>query len=388
MSSKAFPLAASGKLRPVIKILTDYTRDDLAHDEVHQALVTACVNHGVDAANLDVGAIPGLDTVVAGFKSAQLLLNSQLGFGHVFHTNCAPRKNIVSVKSSGEKIVLGMTKNGGALLAVNSGYSLAPFADAVKSGFMAFYQTSVPDSGSQFRSRDFFPEAVADLAAHLAMQYKKLGAQKISAALGKGKYEDILKGLSFIGKPVAANALPVLPSSTVCYVDNFGNIKLNYPHNRLIAQYLPGTPMVIAIANTVSDVIVGGAGFSQGEGVIALTGGSSGWDLDGKGRKALTEIFLRGGRAESHFAGLKTGDQVLGMRKKDLERVIETLRDADRVMSDHLDLYNISEARILRVLSWAKLIRDGFDTSELQKSLERGDLLKRLAASREAGQAA
>jgi hypothetical protein len=135
-------------------------------------------------------------------------------------------------------------------------------------------------------------------------------------------------------------------------------------------------------------VTVGGAGFSQGEGVIALTGGSSGWNLDGKGRKALTEIFLRGGRAESHFPMLKTGDQVLGIRKKDLESVIDVLRSADRAMSDYLDLYNISEARILRVLSWANLIRDGFDTTELQKALERGNLLKRLAASREAGQAA
>ncbi len=388
MSKNEILLARDGRLRPVIKILTDYTRDDLAHDEVQQALVTACVKHGVDATHIDVGAIPGLDTVVAGFKSAQLLLNSQLGYGHVFHTNCAPRKNIVSVKSSGEKIVLGMTKNGGVLLAVNSGYSLAPFAEAVVSGFMQFYQTSVPDSGSQFRSRDFFPEAVADLAAHLTKQYKKLGPTKISAALKKGKYEEILKGLSFIGKPVAPSALPYLPPATVCYVDNFGNIKLNSHHDRLLAQYLPGTQMVIAIGNTVSDVTVGGAGFSQGEGVIALTGGSSGWNLDGKGTKALTEIFLRGGRAESHFPGLKTGDQVLGIRKKDLLRVIEALRDADRRMSDDMDLYNISEARILRVLSWAKLIRDGFDTSELQKVLDRGGLLKRLAASREAGQAA
>src|SRR4051812_9933248 len=122
-----------GKLTPVLKILTDYPRDDLAHDEVQQALVTACVRHDVDARNVDVGAIPSLDTVSGGFKTAQLALNSQLGYGHVIHTNCAPRKNIASVKSSGEKIVVGITKTGVALLIVNAGYALAHFRDGVRS---------------------------------------------------------------------------------------------------------------------------------------------------------------------------------------------------------------------------------------------------------------
>ena len=197
---------STGRLTPVLKILTDYPRDDLAHDEVHQALVTACVHRDVWPRNLDDGAIPGLDTVSGGFKTAQLALNSTLGFGHVFHTNCAPRKNIASVKSSGEKIVVGLTKTGVALLIVNSGYALSHFRDSMRVGEVAFFQTSVRHAGSQFRSRDFFPDAMAELAAHLAVQHEKLGAPGIARLLKSRNYGAILKGLPWLGKPLKLEA--------------------------------------------------------------------------------------------------------------------------------------------------------------------------------------
>lgn len=369
---------SAGELTPVLKILTDYTRDDLAHDEVHQALVTACVRRGVPFANLDVGAIPGLDTVTAGFKTAQLMLNSGLGYGHIFHTNCAPRKNIVSVRSQGEKIVLGMTQNGTVLLAVNAGYTLAPFYESVQAGDMAFFQTSVPDSGSQFRSRDYFPDAMAELAAHLGAQMDVLGQDRIKALLQEKKFDQIFKGLSYVGEALKITALPQLPTGAVSYVDNFGNIKLNCRHAELLQHHPVGTTLVVSLGTTVSDAIVGDVGFSQGEGIIALTAGSSGWSVCEGEKKAFTEIFLRGGRAESMFKGFRTGDQVLAVRKDDLARVIDILREASREVSDKLDLYNISEARIIQLLAWARLIRDCFDTSELQKALVKGDLLQRL----------
>ncbi|MFN7114447.1 MAG: hypothetical protein ACK4PK_08820 [Alphaproteobacteria bacterium] len=371
---------AQGHLRPVLKILTDYPRDDLAHDEVHQSLVTACMKRRIDFANLDVGAIPGMDTVTSGFKTAQLVLTSRLGFGHIFHTNCAPRKNIVSVKSSGEKIVLGMTRSGVTLLAVNAGYTLAHFQAAAKSGDIAFFQTDVPHSGSQFRSRDFFPDAMAELAAHLALQTQNMGAAKIETLLSEGRMGDILAGLSYLREPLNHAALPQIAQGTACYVDNFGNIKLNYHHSRLLSQHPAGTTLVLALGHSVSDAVVGNTGFSQGEGILAITAGSSGWALGGGASEPFSEIFLRGGRAESHFSGFRPGDPVLAVRKEDLRAVWEVLQGADRAVSERLDLYNISDARLIQMLSWAKLIRDGFDTAELRKSLDAGDLLARLAA--------
>jgi hypothetical protein len=49
-------------------------------------------------------------------------------------------------------------------------------------------------------------------------------------------------------------------------------------------------------------------------------------------------------------------------------------------MSDRLDLHNTSEPRIMQMLARAKLIRNGFDSTELQNAFQRGDLLKRLMA--------
>lgn len=369
-----------GRLTPVLKILTDYPRDDLAHDEVHQSLVTACVTRGLYPANIDVGSIPALDTIAAGFKTAQLVFNSKLGYGHIFHTNCAPRKNIVSVKSQGEKIVLGITRSGVVLLMVNAGYTLAPFYDAVQAGEMMFYQTTVPDSGSQFRSRDYFPDAMADLTLHLATRFSSMGEEKIKQLLKVHAFREILDGLAYLGEPLNLTSFPVLPSGTVYYVDNFGNIKLNLKHFRLSNVHAVGTPLVIAIGNTVCDAVVGDAGFSMGEGVIAITSGSSGWAVGREGKAMFSEIFLRGGSAASHFPGVKSGDRMLVMKRGDLQRVIEMLKAAGRDVSERLDLYNISEARIMELLGRAKLIRDGFDTTELQRALERTELIKRLMA--------
>ena len=72
---KNIPLLKSDLLKPVIKILTDYPRDDLASDEVEQSLITACAMADLDYFSCDVGAIKAMDTVMAAFKTAQLALN-------------------------------------------------------------------------------------------------------------------------------------------------------------------------------------------------------------------------------------------------------------------------------------------------------------------------
>lgn len=373
-------LDRAGAFRPALKILTDYPRDDLAHDEVHQALVAAVVRHGVDPVNLDVGSIPGLDTVTAGFKTAQLALNSTLGYGHVFHVNCAPRKNMTSVTSKGEGIVLGMTASGVAVLAVNAGYTLSFFHDLAAKGEMSFFETSVPDAGSQFRSRDFFPDAMAALAAHLSRQVEKHGVETIRKWLKEKHFGKIVEGLSFVGTPLAAEAIVALPAGAVSYIDNFGNIKTNFKHKELLKHYEVGEMLAVRLGNSVCDAVMGDVGFSQGEGLLALTSGSSGWGLSGNEKEFFTEIFLRGGRAERSFKDFQPGDHVILMRETDLQKVTNVLRMADRTKAEELELYNISGAKIMAMLSRSKLIRHGYDTTALQKSLADNTLLEKLRA--------
>src|SRR5690606_38227086 len=151
------------------------------------------------------------------------------------------------------------------------------FHEAAAAGDIVFFETTVPHAGSQFRSRDYFPDAVAELAVHLSAQFDKLGVEKIAALLAAGKMQDIFAGLSYIGAPLDINALPQMPQGTVMYIDNFGNMKLNYVHPRLFSQYASGDVLVVAVGNAVAEATVGDVGFSHGEGVLALTAGSSGW---------------------------------------------------------------------------------------------------------------
>lgn len=377
-----FPLIKNSGLKPYIKILTDYPRDDLASDEVQQALTTACAQHDVDAFNIDVGAIPGMNTVVAGFKTAQLALNSKLGFGHVIHTNCAPRKNIISKESKGEGVVLGILPNGVCLLTVSSGYSLAPFYNLIQSGQVQFFKTKIPDSGSQFRSRDYFPDATARLARHLQDVVAEKGEDYVAKAITTGSGKSLVEGFEYLGESVDENYFNELPQGSVYYIDNFGNLKLNIDHDDLTQQYEPGTILSLCINDHLVEGVVGTAGFSQGEGIIALTRGSSGWSTGAKADMRLTEVFLRGGSAAAAFKNVKPGDQIQIVAKKDLYRCIEQIRESGLKKLCTLDMYMFSESQLIQILAIGGLIEDGFKTDSLRKSLDNNKLIEQLQSSR------
>jgi|AntRauTorcE11897_2_1112592.scaffolds.fasta_scaffold00992_9 S-adenosylmethionine hydrolase len=372
-----FPLLKGSKLKPYLKILTDYPRDDLASDEVQQALVTACAVHDVEPFNIDVGAVTGMDTVVAGFKTAQLAMNSKLGFGHIIHTNCAPRKNIISTESKGEGVVLGMLPNGVCMLTVSSGYSLAPFYKMIAAGEVKFFQTRIPDAGSQFRSRDYFPDATARLARYLQDITTKKGEEVIQEIIKSGNGHQLLEDFEYIGEPVDESWFNELPEGGIWYIDNFGNIKLNIAHEELVDQYDPGSALMVAINDTIVDAVVGTAGFSQGEGILALTRGSSGWSKADQEIR-FTEIFLRGGSAAKMFSNIKPGLQVQIIAKKDLYRCVEQIRSSGLKKLATLDLYMFSEAKLIELLAIEGLIEDGFKTDKLRASLDDKTLVEKI----------
>lgn len=374
---KTFPLLQNGKLKPALKILTDYPRDDLASDEVRQALVSACALNDVDFYALDVGAIPGMNTVVAGFKTAQLAMNSTMGFGHIVHTNCAPRRNMVSKQSKGEGVIVGMLPSGVALLTVNSGFSLAPIAGLAKAGVIKFFKTKIPDAGSQFRSRDYFPGAMAELARFFVDRFNDMGADKIAALIESGETHRLLDGFALLGEPIEASDMNELPEGAIYYIDNFGNMKLNLNHDRLMHHHPDGTEMTLAVGDVVVNATVGSAGFSQGEGAIALTRGSSGWTAGGTTVR-FTEIFLRGGSAAGAFGLPKVGAQVNGLPYADLQRVFNILRDSNLKRVGPVDLYHLSEARLITYLADRGLITDGFNVTELRRRMDANTLLDAL----------
>ncbi|MGM0423053.1 MAG: SAM hydroxide adenosyltransferase, partial [Pseudomonadota bacterium] len=342
-----------------------------------QAVTSACAVNDVDVFNIDVGAIAGMDTVIAGFKTAQLAMNSKLGFGHIIHTNCAPRKNIISTESKGEGVVLGMLPNGVCLLTVSSGYSLAPFYKMIAAGEVQFFQTRIPDAGSQFRSRDYFPDATARLARYLQDITVRKGANAIQDIIDSGKGHELLADFEYIGEPVDESWFNELPEGGIWYIDNFGNIKLNIPHEELVEQYDPGSALMVAINDTIVDAVVGTAGFSQGEGILALTRGSSGWSKTDQ-EVRFTEIFLRGGSAAKMFSNIKPGVQVQIISRKDLYRCVEQIRNSGLKKLATLDLYLFSEAKLIELLAIEGLIEDGFKTDKLRAALDAGTLVDQI----------
>lgn len=374
------PLVFEGALRPAIKILTDYPRDDLASDEVQQALVTACAKHRVQPYNLDVGAVPAMDTIVSGFKTAQLAINSSLGFGHILHTNCAPRRNIVTNKSKGEGVVLGFLENGVCLLTVNSGYTLSPFYELMKEGRIKLFETHIPDSGSQFRSRDYFPEGTAHLAAFLQQQLDQLGEDKIKQICANNDAETLFDGFELLGKELTLDHITPLPKSLVWYIDNFGNLKLNITHAELEEYHNAGDILSLVIGDKVVDAIIGKAGFSQGEGIIALTCGSSGWGDENSTNGQLTEVFLRGGSAAEQFKDhVHPGARIFGVKKKDLQNALQIIRENEIQAIGKRDMLFLSEAKLVQVIADdLGLIENGFDCRKLRAAIENGEFAELL----------
>jgi len=375
----AFTLVQKNTLKTAIKILTDYPRDDLASDEVQQALITACAEHQLDMYNIDVGSVPGMDTVVAAFKTAQLGLNSKLGYGHIIHTNCAPRRNIVSKKSKGEGVVLGLLENGACLLTVNSGYTLSAFYDLAKMGKIKFFETKIPVDGSQFRSRDYFPGATAQLARFLSDKLAELGQDKITQLYAQDKMETLFSGFELLGEPLDFEEISQLPKGAIWYIDNFGNMKLNISHDEIVRYQETGTILSLVVGDTVVDAIVGQAGFSQGEGILALTRGSSGWDIENGHAMRFTEVFLRGGSAAGSFKNIMPGIQVLGVKKKEIQRALKMFTEAGIKTIATLDLYFLSEARLIQLFADYGLIKNGFDDRGLTRALDEGSLIKQLS---------
>src|SRR5690606_3176183 len=135
--------------------------------------------------------------------------------------------------------------------------------------------------GSQFRSRDVFPQAFG-LIAH--GDFSQLG--------------DVIK----------SSDLPDVPESVVCYTDGYGNIKTSIDAKTI--EPLKGKNVVIEIDGHTHEAHVADGIFAVPDGGLVLSAGSSGWPRADGSRIRFVEISLRSGSASRLFKRPKGGSKI------------------------------------------------------------------------------
>lgn len=258
-------------MKRLLHVICDYKAASQEFGEILERVYTQ--NWDLDLHVIPT-SVPSFDTVATGFLVYQFALG-QNPPGTVMYVNTAPRKEQKAAMSNnaGEKLVYIKLVNGVEIVAVNSGYSLSlvkPFVEKMNI-------IEVENEGSQFRSRDFFPKAVADIL--------------------HGNYEVRLRD------EVDPSGLPDMPEGIIMWVDGFGNIKTSI--RKSARGYGEGDKIHVKINGIRRAALVTGGSFSVDEGELAYSVGSSGHE------DPFMEIFLRGSSAHDFFGHPTAGAKVI-----------------------------------------------------------------------------
>jgi S-adenosylmethionine hydrolase len=248
----------------LITLIADYGTGDPAFLEVIQRLLL-----DLPKAQIYPLSVPPFSTLATGFWIAQLGLNPGLSDRLIYH-NCAPRKDDLDARkdNEGEGLTYAQLPNGVIVVGVNAGHALS----FIKSHATVLRSLNVSRGGSQFRSRDVFPQ--------------------VATAIAQGD-------LHLLGDALNPAQIPDVPLNRVAWVDGYGNIKTTIPADSLTLE--PETKLVVRIGEAVSDAVYSDGSFRVPEGTLAFSPGSSGWPMpDGKPLRWM-ELFLRGDSAWERF---------------------------------------------------------------------------------------
>jgi len=258
----------------LVHIIADYGHGDLAFAEVVQRIRL----YLPDAEPL-LTPVPPFATLAAGFCIAQLGLNDAPA-GTIIYHNVAPRMDDAAARhdNAGERLAFARLPTGVRVIGVNAGHAFSFVRDAAQDLRWA----AVPADGSQFRSRDLFPQA----AAAIALGHPEALAEALDAA-----------------------AIPPVPSHRIAYIDGYGNLKTTIAH---AADRAPvGATMRVRIGDVTQDAVVSDGSFAVAPGQVAFAPGSSGWTAPDGSHTCWMEVFLRGGNAAATFGYPALGEEIV-----------------------------------------------------------------------------
>lgn len=257
----------------LVHIVADYGQGDLAFAEVVQRL--KCY---LPDAEPVLTPVPPFCTLAAGFCIAQLGLN-QAPPGTIIYHNVAPREDDEAARAgnAGERLAYARLRTGVRVIGVSAGYALSFIRDNAEKLRWA----AVEAEGSQFRSRDLFPQTAAAIA---------LGRSQALA-------EDIDPRL-----------IPEPPASRIAYIDGYGNVKTTLRFDDKV--FRPGAKLAVQIGGVTHEAIMSDGTFGVEAGQLAFAPGSSGWQTKLGEQVRWVELFLRGGNAWKLFKGPAIGTEI------------------------------------------------------------------------------
>ncbi len=241
-----------------LHIISDYGVGDAAFGEVVQKLRSL-----LPVLTVYPTTVPAFSTLATGFWIGQYALINPFS-SLAIYSNTAPRKDGKHKRdgNEGEKFLYAILTNGVPVMAVNAGFVFS----VVKPFIRELYEVNVANKGSQFRSRDFYPEAVVGILS--------------------GNKE-------FIGASIDPGLIPDLPLGRVAYIDGYGNIKTTTRLSKITLK--SGTKVTLSLNGVSRQAYFAHGTFEVEEGMLSFAPGSSG------GTDPFMELFLRGGSAWEFF---------------------------------------------------------------------------------------
>src|ERR671932_2277467 len=137
----------------LVHIIADYGFGDLAFAEVVQRIRLVLPD-----AEPVLTPVPAFATLAAGFCIAQLGLNAAPAGTLIYH-NVAPRADDSAERTdnAGERLAFARLPTGVRVIGVNAGHTFSFLRDVAEE----FRWAAAAQSGSQFRSRDLFPQVAS-----------------------------------------------------------------------------------------------------------------------------------------------------------------------------------------------------------------------------------
>lgn len=270
-----------------IDLIADYGNksgiNDLAFLEVKNSLLNNFIEQELIINNLNTLSTMPFNTFETGFAITQLGVNSKIK-NHIVYHNCAPRKDDTNPRhnNAGEFLAVTQTNPETVVIGPNSGYSFS----LLKNNFK-IYKLDCPADGSQFRSRDIFPKAIAELAFFLSKNKNLESYPKIQ--------EEITM------------QIPDYPKDTIAYIDGYGNLKTTIiVPDRLKEQ----EKLKIKINKKEAIVYFKNGIFEIQDNELVLAKGSSSFINTENKKQNFLEICLRSGNASEYFNHPSPGDKI------------------------------------------------------------------------------